>query len=140
MKSIVRARAAIVMAAAVTAACAPQREEVARVKSPDNSAVALIVREDAGGAAGSRAYLVYIVSERSQSDTAKLVVEASHCDGIQVLWLSRNELSVRYQPACEIFAFRNRWYNNDTGGDAFASAKNVEIVLDRENVLEATDN
>lgn len=139
MKPAVRARAVSVIAVAATAACAPQREEVARVNSPDDSAVALIVREDEGGAAGSRAYLIYIVSGRSKSDTARLVVEASHCDGIQVLWVSRNELSVRYQPACEILSFRNRWYNNDAGDDALAYSKNVEIVLDRESVSDATD-
>lgn len=140
MKSIVLARAAIVMATAAAAACGPQRDEVARVNSPDDAAAALIIREDVGGAAGSRGYLVYIVPERSQSKAGEPVVEASHCDGIHVEWLSRNTLSVRYQSTCEIFAFRNRWYDRVKDGDASARVKSVEIILDRDSAVDVTDH
>jgi hypothetical protein len=112
-------------------ACSSQRTELARVVSPDQSTVATLVREDAGGAAGSRMFYVYLENARDKNPKDNPSFSAAHCDGIRVAWEGNQKLRLEYQPSCDVRQFRNLWYARSSVSDEQMQEPAVEIVLVR---------
>lgn len=109
-------------------ACSAEQTELSRAASPGNVVSAVVVREDAGGGAGSRAYFVYLKKVDRKGRLEAPVVSAARCESLQPVWRDDSILEVRYTAGCRIFGFKNHWYelSRDSSTDLV-----VEVVLVR---------
>lgn len=112
-------------------ACSSKTTEVSRATSPGNAISAVVVREDAGGAAGSRAYFVYLQSAGRKVRLESPVVSAARCESLRPVWRDAFTLEVRYSAGCRIFGFRNYWYDLSGQGKGNSTDLVVEVVLIR---------
>lgn len=112
-------------------ACSSEKTEVSRATSPGNAISAVVVREDAGGAAGSRAYFVYLQSAGRKVRLESPVVSAARCEALQPVWRDTSTLEVRYSAGCRIFGFKNYWYGLAGQGGDNSTDLVVEVVLVR---------
>lgn len=112
-------------------ACSSEKTEVSRATSPGNAVSAVVVREDAGGAAGSRAYFVYLQSAAPKARLDSPVVSAARCELLQPVWRDASTLEVRYSAGCRIFGFKNYWYDLSGQGRDNSTDLVVEVVLIR---------
>lgn len=112
-------------------ACSSERTEISRVELPGNAISAVVMREDAGGAAGSRAYYVYVQSAGRKVRLESPVVSAARCESLQPVWRDASTLEVWYSAGCRIFGFKNYWYDLAGQGKDNSSDLVVEVVLIR---------
>ena len=117
------------------AACSGEVTELARVVSPGGETTALLQRIDAGGAAGSRAYEVYLVPGSKTADDGRRVFSGSHCDKITLAWRDEHTLSIKYTPGCSIYEFRNTWYGPRALENEAVPATPTEVILVRQPPL-----
>jgi hypothetical protein len=122
-------RALAVVALLLLAACSVKRTELARIVSPDHRAIAVLVREDAGGAAGSTAYYLYLVDAQSKKELDHPNLTGIRCEGLSIAWEDSTTLQVNYDSKCAIKQFLNRWYSSS--GVSNVQPAYVEIVLVR---------
>lgn len=133
LKMVAATRTASAVAVALfIAACSTQRSELARVVSPDQTVVATLVREDAGGAAGSRVFYVYLARIGSTPSRDGPTFTAVRCEGISLTWHGNRRLDLRYQPLCDVRQFRNHWYADSVARDDQLLQPSVEVVLVRD--------
>lgn len=112
-------------------ACSSDQSEIIRTVSPDSAIAAIVIREDSGGAAGSRAYFVYLQSANRRSRSDSPVISATHCESLKPVWKSASTLQVEYSSDCSIFGFKNHWYDVSDDVDDRSTDLTVEIVLIR---------
>lgn len=112
-------------------ACSSEKTEVSRVTSPGNAISAVVVREDAGGAAGSRAYFVYLQGAGRKVRLESPVVSVARCESLQPVWRDASTLEVRYSAGCRIFGFKNYWYDLSGQSRDNSTGLVVEVVLIR---------
>jgi hypothetical protein len=112
-------------------ACSSEKKEVSRSTSPGNAISAVVVREDAGGAAGSRAYFVYLQSAGRKVRLESPVVSAARCESLEPVWRDTSTLEVRYPAGCRIFGFKNYWYDLSGQGSDNSTEIVIEVVLIR---------
>ena len=85
--------------------------EMARVRSPDRSLDAVLVRDDPGFVTGSPYYEVYIVNAGSNSHSpGNRVLEGNALESSRMAWTGPGTLEIDYQDSC-INEFRNWWCN-----------------------------
>ncbi len=111
------------------ASCSVERSELARVASPDQRTIAVLVREFAGGAAGSSGYYLYLIDAHGKGALDHPTLTATRCEGLSVAWEDNALLQVHYNSTCSIKQFVNRWYSSSDVRDA--QLVKVEVVLVR---------
>lgn len=116
------------------AACSTERTELARVISPDQKSIAVLIREDGGGAAGSSSSYVYLVETQGAQKIDRPTFVASRCDGLSAQWKNDTTLQVTYLSTCSIKQFVNFWYRQSSIGNTQSVTPPVEIVLVRKEV------
>ena len=126
-------KSSCVVAMLLIAACSTQRTELTRVISPDNSTVALLIREDSGGAAGSRILHVYLADIQDREPKGKPSFSATRCDEVNLIWGDARKLHVEYQQSCNIRRFHNKWYLRFSSDEELEKSI-VEIILVRREV------
>ena len=122
---------AAVVLAAYLAACTPDRVELHRAVSPTGAYAAVVVQEDAGGAAGSRATVVYLFETDGNQRRPNPVFAATRCESVIPIWLDSTTLEIQYTVGCAAFAFRSYWYPTKEQRDRASGLLGVEIILER---------
>jgi hypothetical protein len=112
-------------------ACTSEKTEVFRATLPGDAVSAVVVREDAGGAAGSRAYFVYLQSADRNVRLESPVVSATRCESLQLVWRDTSTLEVRYSAGCRIFGFKIYWYDAAARSRDNSTDPAIEVVLIR---------
>ena len=83
--------------------------EEARLSSPNGQLDAVMIREDAGGAAGGWEWYVYIVGKgKPVLKSAHAILYAGTLRGESLVWAQEHLLDIRYDIA-NIHEFRNLW-------------------------------
>src|SRR5882757_6013286 len=93
-------------AVSLLSACSMERNEIARLLSPDSRATAVLVRDVGGGAAGSGVYSLYL-TEAADEKLKTSNFEATGCAGLFIAWMSPRVLKLSYPQGCEIKRFVN---------------------------------
>jgi len=101
------------------------------VVSPDKAISAVVIREDAGGAAGSRAYFVYLQRAGRKPELKAPVFSATRCESLVPVWKDVSTMEIQYSADCRIFGFRNYWYDLSEYASIRFSDPIVEVVLIR---------
>jgi hypothetical protein len=123
-------RVLAVVAVSLLAGCSVKRSELGRTPSPDHQVAAVLVREDAGGAAGSTAYYLYLTDSQSKKELDHPNLIGTRCEGLAIAWRDNMTLQVGYDSKCVIRQFLNRWYSSS--GVSNGQPAYVEIVLTRQ--------
>lgn len=110
-------------------ACSVERSEVERIRSPDGRVTAVLMRETAGGAAGSSSYAVYLLDASKSDSLGDASFVASRCEGLSLTWSGNQTLRLNYPAGCAIKRFVNLWYSSSAITNA--QPADVEIVLGR---------
>lgn len=84
--------------------------ELHRLQSPDKKVAAVLIREDGGGAAGTRTLYLYLIDTADDQDLKKPVLVATACDDLALVWSDARTLEIGYKPRCDIRQFTNRWW------------------------------
>lgn len=109
--------------------CSVEQTELAQIASPDQRTIAVLVREFAGGAAGSSGYYLYFIDARGKGALGHPNLTATRCEGLSMAWADSTSLQVHYDSACSIKQFVNRWYSSTDASDP--QLVKVEVVLVR---------
>jgi len=113
------------------AACAPHATTLERRTSPDNRFVASLVKENRGGAVGSQSYNIYLSTNGTNPKNERRVFGASHCETARFFWTADRKIVIQYSMDCEIYEFRNRWYEVSAYEGDPRGIASVEILLMR---------
>jgi len=90
----------------------PCRQTEPLRKTSEDGLVDFVVVERDCGATTSVAISVFIVPSGDRTGKAQPIFKADHVEGLEVLWGSPKQLSIRYDKA-RIFSFTNFWLSRD---------------------------
>lgn len=99
--------------------------------SPDGAHVAVVLRLDGGGAAGTRSYVVNVEGSGDEEGLSATVLRAAQCETLIPTWQDNSTLIVSYGSGCLISSFENHWYAPRTRGESRIPAPTIEIILVR---------
>jgi hypothetical protein len=103
--------------------------EQARVTCPTAGLDAVLIRADAGGAAGGWEYYVYIVGKGSPITTSdRPVFEAGDLTGGTLLWSHPHLLDIHYNVA-DIEQFTNYWDSSKLRADRAESDNDFKVEI-----------
>lgn len=124
----------IAVAAAVlgfVAACSTRKEEINRLPSPDGKVTAVLVREDGGGAAGTRVLYLYLVESSDHETLDDPILTAVACDDLKLTWSDAQTLTIGYKPRCVVRGFTSSWYRPSTTKTESSDLDRRDLILVR---------
>ena len=121
--------AAVLLCLLVLSGCAADQKEIRRQTSPNQKLFAVLMESVSGGPGGSLHGDIYLNDQGLPLNLDKPVFSATGCDHLGFEWLNDYTLQIRYQTACTIGHFTNRWFRPS---DIAAGHPNpIEIILIR---------